>query len=89
MTDPAVLTVEEAARVLRIGRGQAYQAIRCGEIPSVRIGRSIRVPRHALLALLALPTNGAEGGESIEEVNGPAAPASASGRGDMSVALEP
>lgn len=49
---PAVLTVEETARYLRIGRGAAYEAVRAGEIPSVRIGRSIRVSRTALLALL-------------------------------------
>ncbi len=49
---PLVLTVEEAADVLRISRGSAYEAIRADEIPHVRIGRTIRVPRHALLSLL-------------------------------------
>jgi excisionase family DNA binding protein len=47
-----VLTVEEAAKVLRISRGSAYQGVRCGAIPSVRIGRSIRVPTSRLLALI-------------------------------------
>jgi excisionase family DNA binding protein len=47
-----VLTVEEAGDFLRISRGSAYQAVRAGEIPSVRIGRRVLVPRHALLALL-------------------------------------
>jgi excisionase family DNA binding protein len=47
-----VLTVEEAGDLLRISRGSAYQAVRAGEIPSVRIGRRVLVPRHALLALL-------------------------------------
>jgi excisionase family DNA binding protein len=49
---PPVLTVEEAATVLRISRGSAYEAVRTGELPHVRIGRSIRVPRAALLALI-------------------------------------
>lgn len=49
---PAVLTVEEAAEVLRISRGSAYEAVRTGDLPHVRIGRTIRVPRRALLALL-------------------------------------
>ena len=49
---PMVLTVEEVARVLRIGRGAAYEAVRRGDIPSLRLGRSIRVSRHAVLALL-------------------------------------
>jgi excisionase family DNA binding protein len=47
-----VLTVEEAARELRIGRSAAYEAVRRGELPAVRIGRSLRVPRHCLEALL-------------------------------------
>jgi excisionase family DNA binding protein len=49
---PLVLSVEEAAAVLRISRGAAYEGVRCGEIPSVRIGRTIRVPRSRLLALI-------------------------------------
>lgn len=54
---PLILTVEETAAFLRIGRSCAYEAIRAGEIPSVRIGRSIRVPRCRLEALLG-PENG-------------------------------
>lgn len=49
---PPVLTVEEAARFMRISRGAAYEAVRTHEIPSIRVGRTIRVPRAALLALL-------------------------------------
>ena len=52
MAEPAVLTVEEAAAVLRIGRTAAYEAARRGELPAVRIGRSLRVPRAALEQLL-------------------------------------
>jgi excisionase family DNA binding protein len=52
--EPLVLTVEEAAEALRIGRTAAYDAVRRGDIPSVRIGRSVRVPRHQLEALLGL-----------------------------------
>ena len=50
--NPPVLTVSEAARLLRISRGAAYEAVRTGEIPSVRFGRTIRVPTEALLRLL-------------------------------------
>ena len=49
---PLVLTVEETASALRLGRTACYEAIRRGEIPSVRIGRSLRVPRGALEQLL-------------------------------------
>lgn len=48
-----VLTVEEAAKLLRISRGSAYEAARCGEIPTIRIGRRLIVPRAALERLLA------------------------------------
>jgi excisionase family DNA binding protein len=50
--NPAVFTVEEAGRLLRVSRGAAYEAVRRGEIPSVRIGRRILVPAAALRALL-------------------------------------
>lgn len=49
---PLLLTVDEAAGVLRIGRNGAYAAVANGSLPSVRIGRTIRVPRDALAVLL-------------------------------------
>jgi excisionase family DNA binding protein len=48
------LTVEEAAHALGIGRNSAYEAIRTGDIPSIRIGRRRLVPRAALEKKLAL-----------------------------------
>jgi excisionase family DNA binding protein len=49
---PEVLTVREAAAILRVGRNQLYQAVASGQLPAVRIGRSIRIPTQALLDLL-------------------------------------
>ncbi|MDP8969080.1 MAG: helix-turn-helix domain-containing protein [Actinomycetota bacterium] len=49
---PLMLTVEEAARVLRIGRNGAYAAVADGLLPAVRIGRRIRIPRAGLAMLL-------------------------------------
>ena len=46
------LTVDEVAEILKISRGLAYEGVRDGSIPSVRIGRRILVPRAALIALL-------------------------------------
>ena len=43
-----LLTVAEAARLLRIGRGLCYDLVARGELPAVRLGRVIRVPRFAL-----------------------------------------
>ncbi len=49
---PLMLTVDEAAQLLRIGRNGAYSAVADGALPSVRIGRTIRIPRAALTDLL-------------------------------------
>lgn len=46
------VTVEEAAKILGIGRGLAYEAIRTGQIRSVRIGRRILVPLAPLQKML-------------------------------------
>ena len=54
------LTVEEAAEALGISRPTAYEAIQTGEIPHIRIGRRILVPRAALEKLLA------NAGEKVE-----------------------
>ena len=49
-SDPDLLTVREAARLLRVGKNLAYELVQRGEIPSLRLGRQIRVPRAALVA---------------------------------------
>ncbi len=46
------LTVEEAAQRLGISRAFAYEAVRRGEIPHIKIGKRILVPKVALDALL-------------------------------------
>jgi excisionase family DNA binding protein len=63
---PAVLTVEEAALVLRIGRTAAYAAARSGELPVIRVGRSLRVPRHRLDQLLGLQNDNDPAGNRAE-----------------------
>ncbi|MGC2198878.1 MAG: helix-turn-helix domain-containing protein [Stellaceae bacterium] len=45
-------TVPEAGDLLRIGRNQAYAAAKRGEIPTIKIGRSLRVPKLAFNRLL-------------------------------------
>jgi len=51
---PLVLTVEEAARFLRIGRSAAYAAVKAGDLPVIKVGRSLRVPTHRLEQMLGL-----------------------------------
>ena len=46
-------TVDEAAELLGIGRNGAYEGVKSGEIPSIRIGKRILVPKVALDRLLA------------------------------------
>lgn len=43
-----LLTVPETARILRISRNLAYELVARDEIPAIRLGRVIRVPRHGL-----------------------------------------
>ena len=47
------LTVEEAGTLLGISRAFAYEAVNRGDIPSIRIGRRILVPKVALERMLA------------------------------------
>lgn len=45
------LTVPEVAAILRLKRSTAYAYVAQGYIPSIRIGRFIRIPTEALEAL--------------------------------------
>jgi excisionase family DNA binding protein len=51
--DRRTITISEAANILGIGRNSAYEAARKGEIPTIKIGRLVLVPRDALDRLLA------------------------------------
>lgn len=42
------LKVGEVAQELRVARSRAYDLVATGEIPAVRIGRSVRVNRNEL-----------------------------------------
>jgi len=53
-SERATVTVDEAARILGVGRAAAYEGIRTGRIPSIRVSeRRIVVPRAALERMLA------------------------------------
>lgn len=47
---PELLTVDEVCAWLGIGRGLAYDMVRRGELPHVRLGRLVRVTRDGLAA---------------------------------------
>jgi excisionase family DNA binding protein len=46
--DQLLLTVPETAKLLRISRNLAYELVARGQIPAIRLGRVIRVPRSTL-----------------------------------------
>ena len=50
--EPKTYSVDQAARLLGIGRSAAYEAVTRGQLPSVRIGRRVLIPRAALDRLL-------------------------------------
>jgi hypothetical protein len=53
MDEPKTLTVPEAGRVyFDLGRNASYEAARRGDIPTIRIGRLLRVPVLALERML-------------------------------------
>ena len=52
MEEKIIYTVDEAAILLGISRPSAYNGIERGEIPHIRIGKRILVPRVALEKLL-------------------------------------
>lgn len=58
MSTTWTMTIEEAARALGVGRSSAYKAARRGDLPTIRIGNRLLVPRAALARML---------GESLDE----------------------
>lgn len=50
--DRMVYDIPEAAAILGMGRNAAYEAAKRGDIPTIKIGKLIRVPKKALHALL-------------------------------------
>lgn len=50
----ATLRVEEAGQLLGVGRSGAYAAAARGDFPTIRVGRSVRVPVAPLLRMLGV-----------------------------------
>lgn len=53
MPERLTLTVEEAAQMLGVSRAHAYELAARGEIPTLRLGRRVLVPRGALLRMMS------------------------------------
>ena len=52
LNDPRLYSITEVAQLLSIGRSTVYDLVRSGELPSVRLGRSVRVTAEALRDLI-------------------------------------
>ena len=48
---PALMSVDETAKFLGVSRNTAYEAVKRGEIPTMRIGRLIKVLRGPLMRM--------------------------------------
>lgn len=55
----ATVTVQEAAMVLGVSRSSAYELVRSGAIPSLRLGHRLVVPRRALMQMVDGPADDA------------------------------
>ena len=54
---PLVLTVEQLADFLGIGKNTAYELVRCGRIKSIRIGHQYRISKFSLLDYIGYSVN--------------------------------
>ncbi len=63
------LTVDEAAKLLRVARNSCYEAVKRGEIPSIRIGKRILIPRVPFETMLAKGQGNAKisGNQNVNE----------------------
>jgi excisionase family DNA binding protein len=52
MAERLTLTIEETAELLGVGRSTCYDAARRGEIPTLKLGRRLLVPRLAVVRLV-------------------------------------
>ena len=54
--DRLVLTVPEAGAQLGLGRNASYDAARRGDIPTIKLGKLLRVPKIAFARMLEAST---------------------------------
>ena len=51
-TERLTLTVRQAAQLLDLSRNSVYQGVQTGEIPHIKIGKRILIPKRALEVML-------------------------------------
>jgi excisionase family DNA binding protein len=60
LTMAILLRPEEAGRLLGFSRSKMYGMLAAGELPSIRAGKSVRIPRAALERWIEENTTGGE-----------------------------
>ena len=55
--DQPTCSVEELGRVFRLSKNPAYEAVKRGDFPSIRVGGRIRVPTAPLRQMLGLASS--------------------------------
>ena len=64
LPDPATqptITVDELGELMGVSRSTAYESVRNGEIPSIRLGRRIVIPTAAVRRMLLIDAVGGRG----------------------------
>ncbi|GAA4798751.1 hypothetical protein GCM10023200_39380 [Actinomycetospora chlora] len=59
--EPLTYTVDDVAALLGVARGKAYEHVRSGAIPSIRIGKRYLIPRERFHAWLNGETSSPRG----------------------------
>jgi excisionase family DNA binding protein len=62
---PLLLRVPEVAKALGIARSLAYEMARDGRLPTVHIGKAVRVPRRRLEEWIEDRTRAESGGQRL------------------------
>jgi len=52
-TERQTLKIEEAAKIPGISRNTAYDAVKTGQLPTIKIGKRLLVPRIAIERMLS------------------------------------
>jgi excisionase family DNA binding protein len=63
MNDSMTVSVREASRLLGVGIGSVYEAVRTCRLPALKVGRKprLRIPRNAIEHLLRHPEEWSKG----------------------------
>ena len=55
--EPEVMTVMEAAKILRLGKNKTYDLVNSGRLASIKVGGRIIIPKMCIIAFLTDSNN--------------------------------